>query len=141
LKNSSVEMWRRAEKLLDEARDLYDSYDYPGCICRAQECVELTLKAIFGIFGKEYPKKHDVSEELARICNKFPAWFYEKLAKIKVSSKLLAWWRKLALYGDEDLKLPPERIFGEVEAKLALVHAEEISSAFMRLLIEQKGNV
>jgi HEPN domain-containing protein len=138
-KHDPVEMWRRAERALEEARDLYESNDYPYCIIRAKECIELTLKAVFILVGEKYPKKHDVSKELTKISEKFPEWFKEKLAKIKLSSKLSEEWKNLAMYGDEELGLSPERIFNYLEAKLILKHAEAISSDFLRLLIEYKG--
>lgn len=128
----------RAERALNDARDALEAYDYPTCICRAQESFELFIKAILITFKETYPRKHDVSEVLIKISDKLPNWLREKLGRIKIASKLLTNWKDPAKYGDEKLGLSSQRIFKDLEAKLALQYAEEISSDCLRVLIEFK---
>jgi HEPN domain-containing protein len=132
------EVRRRAEKILDEARDAYESADYPRCVLRAQESVELSLKAMHVLFEGDFPRKHDIAENLTKISDKFPTWLKEKLGRIKIASRLLTEWKDKAKYGDESLKLSPERIFKESEAKLSLQFAEEITSDCLRIIMEVK---
>jgi len=133
-----LEIRRRAERTLDEARDAYESVNYPRCVLRAQESIELLLKAIYVLFERDFPRKHDIAEDLIKISNKFPTWLKEKLGRIKIASKLLTEWKDKARYGDESLRLSPERIFKELEARLSLQYAEEIASDCLKVIMEIK---
>jgi len=134
-----LEMTRRAGKSLEEARDAMESADYPRCIARAQECVEMAIKTIFVILQGEYPKGHEISDELVKLIAKMPDWLIDELGRMKIASKALSQWKDLARYGDELLKLSPERLFRELDAKFALKFAEELDAHCFRLLVERQA--
>jgi len=54
-----------AEYSLKEARTAHSAEVYHRSVRRAQECIELSLKAILRLLGIEYPKQHDVSHHLS----------------------------------------------------------------------------
>jgi len=55
---------RRAEATLEEARRTFEKGDNPLTVRRSQEAVELSLKAVLRFLGIEYPREHDVRDEL-----------------------------------------------------------------------------
>lgn len=55
---------KRANRCFKESKDAFKDEDYPITIRRAQECVELSLKAVLRFIAIEYPRDHDVSSAL-----------------------------------------------------------------------------
>jgi HEPN domain-containing protein len=54
---------RRARNKLDEAREHLKKLNYPESISASQECIELSVKAIFLLFQEKYPRRHEFTEE------------------------------------------------------------------------------
>jgi len=70
---------KRASRCLKESRDAFQDGDFPITIRRAQECVELSLKAVLRGAAVEYPREHDVGGSLEFVKEKFPEWFSSKI--------------------------------------------------------------
>jgi len=58
---------RRGQSCLKESKDVFEEGDYPMAIRRAQECVELSLKAALRAISVEYPREHDVGRLHERV--------------------------------------------------------------------------
>jgi HEPN domain-containing protein len=132
---------KRAGKRFEEAKKYLEGYfpSYPESISASQECIEFSLKAIFLMLLNKYPKEHWISKhELQEVMERI-----SEISKNK-KSELLQWriniedfpklylysefWQKfytVAKYGDEELGIPAEKLFGKEEADLALKHAEK----------------
>lgn len=125
---------KRARRCLKESKDAFEDEDYPITIRRAQECVELSLKAILRSIAVEYPREHDVSGALETVEEKFPDWFSSKIPEfIRVSSDLNK-KRGPALYGYEAQETPASLIFSRNDAEEALISAEEVFDACDKLV-------
>ena len=138
-KQKSLEMaesfLKRANNKLDEAEQHLKSWHYPESISASQECIELSIKAIFMLLQEEYPKRHEFKEdEFEAILEKIP----EKLRhldfpKIYLYSKFWLNFYTVAKYGLEKLGVGPEKLFEKEEAELALKHADKCYSAASQL--------
>ncbi|BAJ50135.1 conserved hypothetical protein [Candidatus Caldarchaeum subterraneum] len=69
--------------------------------------MELSLKAALRPFGVEPPKWHDVGPILRRERSRFPPWMNEQIDELASISRALRKERETAMYGDEELSLPP----------------------------------
>jgi len=138
-KQQSMEMaesfLKRAWTKLDEAKHHLKSSNYPESISASQECIELSIKAIFMLLQKEYPRKHEFKEEeFEVILEKIP----EKLKhldffKLYLYSKFWLNFYTVAKYGLEKIGIGPEKLFEREEAELALKHANKCESAASQL--------
>lgn len=101
-------------------RDLINSYknkEWNAVIRRAQESVELYLKAILKLMYVEYPKSHDIGTIFADVCIKNGIDIDNiDLFKIKSLSKNLAEKRGAAFYMEKD--------YNEIDAEQAKSDAE-----------------
>jgi len=52
---------------------------YHRAVRRAQECIELCLKAALRLYGVEYPRTHEVGSSLIIIKDMLPEWFRREL--------------------------------------------------------------
>jgi len=95
-------------------------------IRRAQECVELSLKAALRAISLEYPREHDVGKALELVKGKFPDWFSLQTSEFMKISRDLAKKRGPAFYGFETEIKPASDIFTRGDAEEALVSAEEV---------------
>jgi HEPN domain-containing protein len=125
-----------AEYSLSEAETALTSKRFHRAVRRAQETVELCLKATLRLLGAEYPKKHDVSSVLKRVAKSkhAPKWFLEGIPKFTLASKRLAEERGPAFYGDETLAKPPASLYHKEDAEAALRDARTILHATTRLI-------
>ena len=89
-----------ARDCLDQARMSFERGNYPLSVRRAQECVELSLKAVLRSIAVEYPREHDVSRALETVKEKFPDWFSCKIPEFMISRDLSK-KRGPAMYGYE----------------------------------------
>ena len=113
-----------SQKLLSEARECYEnmlnSYgksSWNMVIRRAQEVVELSIKALLKIMGVEYPKSHDVGEVFELTCIQNGIMVENTvLIRIKQISYELAKDRSPAFY--------IEKIYNEENAEKAKTDAE-----------------
>lgn len=106
----------------------------------SQECVELSLKAALKIVAIEYPKKHDVSDVLINVKDRFPKWFQNEIGFLTDTSKRLAKKREISMYGDEELALSPDEMISNEEAQDAIKRARKTYNLCRRLFNELKHN-
>ena len=92
----------------------------------SQECVELALKALLIAAGIDPPKWHDVGKVLRDNSPKLPITVQESLDEIADASAKLRADRERSMYGDESLGLPPDRIYSQHEAEVAVGWAEMV---------------
>jgi HEPN domain-containing protein len=132
---------RRAERKLEEAKRFLESYlpSYPESISAAQECMEFSIKAIFLMLLNKYPRKHRVMksefQEVMKMINELSnhikqellQWTIdiEEFPKLYLYSEFWQNFYTIVKYGDEELGIPAEKLFGKEEANLALKHAEK----------------
>jgi len=118
---------KRAWNKLDEAKKRLESRHYPESISASQECIELSIKAIFMLLQEKYPKKHEFSEgEFEAILEKIPEKLkYLDFHKLYLYSKFWLSFYTVAKYGLEKIGVGAEKLFEKEEAELALKHAEK----------------
>ena len=116
---------KRAWSKLDEAKGYLESYHYPESISASQECIELSIKAIFMLLQEEYPRRHEFNEEeFEAILKKIPDKLkYLDFHKLYLYSKFRLSFYTVAKYGLEKIGVGPEKLFEKEEAELALKHA------------------
>jgi HEPN domain-containing protein len=127
---------RQAEDRLTTARIALERGNYPYAVRQAQECVELSLKACLRLVGIEPPKWHDVGPVIRRERENFPEWFKEHVERIVSISRSLRKERELAMYGDEESKIPPEELYTRFDAENAIEDAGFVLEIARRLLRE-----
>lgn len=132
----ALEYIRRASRTLNEAKNAFMAADYPLTIRRAQETVELSLKAVLRFLAVEYPRDHDVRDVLLEVAKSrnLPEWFIANLEFMAVVSSDLAKKRGPAFYGDEQALKPPSSLFTQVDASNALRDAEKVYENCNKLL-------
>jgi HEPN domain-containing protein len=150
-----IEGWlQKAFNQLHTAREQLKYVCRPSeTIQAAQECVELSVKAILSILNIQYSKKHgwEVNkEEFEKIARQISdANILEKLANENLSHirlprliMLMNFWSQLYLpskygYSANDLA-PAKDLFDAKEAKLAVEHAEECyNSAYILIHLSE----
>lgn len=107
---------------------------YAYCIRQCQEAVELLLKAALRLVGIEPPKWYDVGPVLIEFSNRFPEWFKEKIPELAAISRWLRREREPSMYGDEELGLPPTKLYTEPYAAKAVEGAKTVYTYVKRLL-------
>lgn len=131
----SVEMadsfLKGSSKKLGEAESHLGSLNYPESISASQECIELSIKAVFLLLQKEYPKRHEFrDEEFGALLERVPERLrYLDFHRLFLISKFWLGLYSTAKYGEERLGIGPEKLFKGDEAKLALAHAKECNRA------------
>lgn len=130
----AVDYIKRAKRCLKESNGAFEDEDYPITIRRAQECVELSLKAVLRFISIEYPRDHDVSSALEIARDKFPDWFSMKIIEFMRISRDLSKKRGPAIYGYEAQQRPASDIFTKNDAKEALMSAEDVYGSCVRLI-------
>lgn len=126
----------RAYRTFKEAKNAYKDKDYPLTIRRAQEAVELSLKAVLRLIGIEYPREHDVKDVFieAIASRDLPEWFKAEAELMGNISSDLARKRGLAFYGDEHALKPPSSLFSKKDALEALKAAEKVYKNCRKLI-------
>jgi HEPN domain-containing protein len=127
---------RQVEDRLTTARIALERGNSPYAVRQAQECVELSLKACLRLVGIEPPKWHDVGPIIRRERENFPEWFKEHVERIVSISRSLRKERELAMYGDEESKIPPEELYTRFDAEKAIEDAGFVLEIARRLLRE-----
>jgi HEPN domain-containing protein len=130
----------RARNKLDEAREHLKKFNYSESVSASQECIELSVKAIFLLFQEKYPRKHEFTEEeFERILKMIPAQLkYVDFPKVYLYSKFWSQFYTIAKYGLEKLGVGADKLFEKEEAELALKHAERCEFAAGQLLSYKK---
>lgn len=86
---------------------------------RAQEAVELILKALLRRLAVEVPRLHDVGGLLQKEKERLPESVKDNLPRIISISRRLRQERELSYYGDEEQELPPSALYTEIDARQA----------------------
>lgn len=131
-----AESWtKRARNKMDEARtQLKEKYNYPESISASQECIELSIKAIFVLLTNSCPKSHEFKEEeFETVLKKFPERLNIDCQKLYLYSKFWSEFYTTAKYGLEKLGVGAEKLFEKEEAELALKHADKCHFAATQL--------
>lgn len=123
-----------AERRIRVAEMMLKEKAYAYCIRQCQEAVELLLKAALRLVGVEPPKWHDVSPVLVEFSSRFPEWFRERIPELAAISRWLRREREPSMYGDEELGLPPTRLYTEPYALKALEGAKMVYTYVRKLL-------
>ncbi|MEM3028253.1 MAG: HEPN domain-containing protein [Candidatus Bathyarchaeia archaeon] len=120
---------------LHEAKEALNGKRYHRAVRRAQESVELSLKALLRLMGVEYPREHDVGDVLIEVSQsrEFPDWFKSELWTVNAISKRLAGERGPAFYGDEGAFTPPRQLYTREDADKAIKDAEKVYGLCFRL--------
>jgi HEPN domain-containing protein len=92
------------------------------------------LKASLKLVAIEYPKKHDVSDILISVKNRFPEWFQNEISFLANTSKTLSKKREISMYGNEELGLAPDELISKEEAKNAVEMAKKVYSLCKKLI-------
>ncbi len=113
----------QAEEILREAERLHQRQAWNLVVRRSQEAVELALKGILRHVGVEVPRTHDVSFWLKNYQNRLPPPLRNEVDRLASISRRLRLERELSFYGDEDVGAPPQRLYTEEDARIALEEA------------------
>jgi len=127
---------KQAEERLKHAKEAIESGNYPYVVRQCQEAVELSLKAALRLAGIEPPKWHDVGPLLKKEKTRFPQWFQELIDDLASISRSLRKERELAMYGDEEIGVPPEELYTRKDATQAYENALRVFDVVSRLLSE-----
>lgn len=117
---------RQAERRLKMAKLANTEGDFAYVVRQSQECIELALKAVLFFLGIDFPKWHDVGTVLLENRERLSMWNKETVERLASFSRNLKNERERSMYGDEELGLPPNRIYSQFDAKVALEKAEEV---------------
>ena len=123
-----------AERRLRVAEMMLKEKAYAYCIRQCQEAVELLLKAALRLVGIEPPKWYDVGPVLMEFSERFPDWFREKILELAAISRWLRREREPSMCGDEELGLPPTKLYTEPYALKAVEEAKTVYAYVKKLL-------
>lgn len=130
-----------AEGLLSQAAEIFleaESLRGRGVwnlvVRRSQEVVELALKAALRTAGLEVPQIHDVGIILKDHREKFPEAFRKEIDRFASISRRLRREREVSFYGDEETGAPPQRLYTEGEARVAVEEAGYVLDRCRELL-------
>lgn len=90
---------------------------------RAQEAVEMALKAVLRMVGVEVPRVHDVGLWLREHRDKFPPGLGQDIDRLAAISRRLRREREVSFYGDEEVGAPPQALYTLADAQEALEEA------------------
>jgi HEPN domain-containing protein len=125
-----------AEYSLKECEQALKNSYYHRAVRRAQECIELCLKAALRLYGVEYPRTHEVGSSLLIIKDMLPEWFRRELNFMIEASTGLALQRAPSFYGDEYRKTPARKLFKKEDAERALDTAKKVINLVRKLYHE-----
>jgi HEPN domain-containing protein len=127
-KELALGLFRQAESRFRTMKEAFQGEDYPYAVRVAQECVELSLKAVLISAGIDPPKWHDVGTILLEHADRFSSVDKTVLEEIAFISRSLRGEREKSMYGDEVLGLPPDRLYAKYDAEVAQKWAEKVYS-------------
>ena len=117
---------RDSEYSLQEAKNALREGLFHKAVRRAQESVELAIKAVLRLMGLDYPKNHEVSGLLEAALKRMnpPQEIQSALPAIKRISLKMALERGPAFYGDEAALKPPQQLYRKRDAEEGVRNAE-----------------
>lgn len=126
----------QAEEILLEAENAHGRGVWNLVVRRAQEAVELALKAALRGAGIEVPRVHDVGVFLKEQHAKFPEAFRTEIERLASISRRLRREREVSFYGDEEVGAAPQQLYAEPDARMALDDAGYVLEQCRRLFGE-----
>jgi HEPN domain-containing protein len=114
---------RQAALIFEEAERHCRAGAWHLAVRRAQETVELALKAVLRAAAVEVPRVHDVGAFLRQEADRLPKAIVEELDRLVSISRRLRGEREVAFYGDEEVGAPPEHLYTAGDAEQALEDA------------------
>ena len=96
----------------------------------------MALKGILRLMGLEVPRVHDVGSFVKEHRGSLPEWFQEHVDRLAYISRGLRKDRETSIYGEEEVALPPERIFSKFDADEAMKNASFVLEVCKRLFEE-----
>lgn len=112
-----------ASSILGEAQRFAEQGQHHLAVRRAQEVVELALKAVLRRLGIEVPRVHDVGGVLRDKHALLPATMVADLDRIISVSRSLRRERETSFYGDDETGLFGPALYSEHDAREALSDA------------------
>lgn len=119
-------LFRQATSRYKTMNESFQNEDYAYAVRTAQECVELCLKALLISVGIDPPKWHDVGAILQEHSSRFSPIGKEVIDEMAFISRNLRGDREKSMYGDDVLRLPPDRIYSKFDAEKAKTWAEQV---------------
>jgi HEPN domain-containing protein len=126
---------RRAEVILEEARELRKKGVWNLVVRRSQEAVETALKVALLWACIQAPHVHDIGPILRTHSTRFPESFASIIPRLASISRSLRGEREKSFYGDEESNLPPETLYGEEDAGKALEKAAFVIEQCRQLIV------
>jgi HEPN domain-containing protein len=125
---------QRAQARRRALETLLAAHAHADVVREAQEVVELVLKGTLRFIGVEPPKRHDVQAVVREFRHRLPAEWSQALDEIAPVTTELAQERAHAFYGDEEDLIPASELFGEGDARRALVVVDRLLALYARLV-------
>ncbi|MCD6243610.1 MAG: HEPN domain-containing protein [Candidatus Korarchaeota archaeon] len=133
---------RRSLSCLEEAEAAFRREDYPLCVRRSQESLEMAAKSLLRALAIEYPKTHDVSPVLLSVSDKLPEAIRSRVTELSSLISELAAIRGPAMYGYEREGIPASEVVSEGYAREVLEKVRGYVGMISGVLIpvlEEKG--
>ncbi len=108
---------KRSLSCLEEAKFALEREDYPLCVRRSQESLEMAVKSLLRALAIEYPRSHDIGPVLLSIEGKLPEDLRKNVKDLSSLVSELAAIRGLAMYGYEREGVPASKIVTENYAR------------------------
>jgi HEPN domain-containing protein len=131
-----AESWiQRSNNRLQEGKNLTAKARYAEAVSCFQECIELSIKAVFLLLTDSYPRSHEFKDkEFKDILDKIPkALEYLEFHRLYLYSKFWSNFYTIAKYGLENFSVGAEILFGPKETELASWHSEKCYFAAYQL--------
>lgn len=126
---------KRSLSCLEEAEEAFKRKDYPLCVRRSQESLEMGTKALLRAIAVEYPKAHDVSSVLLSIPERLPEPIRNRVEHLASLISELAAIRGPAMYGYEREGIPASEVISKNYAEEVLSEVKEYISIISGILI------
>ncbi len=133
---------RRSLSCLEEAKAAFRREDYPLCVRRSQESLEMAAKSLLRALAIEYPKTHDVGPVLLSVSNRLPESVRRHIEQLSSLISELAAIRGPAMYGYEREGIPASEVVSEGYAREVLEKVRNyvgIISGVLIPILEEKG--
>lgn len=117
---------RNARICLSQSKSSLGNGDYDICVRRAQEAVEMSLKALLRHLSIEYPRDHDAGPVLKENMELLPDSIKQVIDWLVKVSDEMSRNRGPAFYGIEEGLIPSTELFTEEDGKKAFDEAMQI---------------
>jgi len=127
-------LFRQATSRYKTMNEAFQNGDYAYVVRTAQECVELCLKALLITVGIDPPKWHDVGNILQEHSSRFLTIGKQVIDEMAFISRNLRGDREKSMYGDDVLRLPPDRLYSKFDAEMVKTWATRVFSTCSQFL-------